>query len=170
MGYAMAGDTESVATAVSGDGSVVVGLSENDEVGRAEAFRWTAVSGMVGLGLLPGGTYTEPHAVSADGSVIVGSGDIAYDDEDAFIWTENAGIQRLFEVLVANGATGLNGWTLEYAFDISSDGKWVVGYGINPNGSPEAFLADISSVPIPAAVWLFGTAVGLMWWTRRKPT
>jgi hypothetical protein len=29
---------------------------------------------------------------------------------------------------------------------------------------------DISVVPVPAAVWLFGSALGLLGWIRRKAT
>ena len=38
-------------------------------------------------------------------------------------------------------------------------------------GSPTIVFADwqqASSVPVPAAVWLFGSALGLLGWTRRK--
>ncbi len=71
-------------------------------------------------------------------------------------------MQRLFDVLVANGATGLNGWTLTRATAISTNGRWVVGYGTNPAGEEEAFLADIAPVPLPAAAWLFASAFGVI--------
>src|ERR1022692_3539255 len=67
-------------TGVSGDGSVVVGISgfEPYEGGDTyRAFRWTAGSGMVSLGYLPGG-YNDSLTTSGDGSVIVG---------DIFRWT-----------------------------------------------------------------------------------
>ena len=61
----------SYATAVSADGSVVVGSGRS--VHGVEAFRWTATSGMVGLGDLPGGQFwSGANDVSRDGNLIVG--------------------------------------------------------------------------------------------------
>src|ERR1035438_4649643 len=59
-------------TGVSGDGSVVVGTSSYDTSGYGyfyRAFRWTAGSGMVGVG----GRDSSASGVSADGSVVVGT-------------------------------------------------------------------------------------------------
>jgi uncharacterized membrane protein len=56
------GHASSKAHGVSADGSVVVGRS-------GEAFRWTAVGGMVSLGPLTRGGVAD---VSADGSTVVG--------------------------------------------------------------------------------------------------
>jgi hypothetical protein len=55
------GGISSIAWAVSGDGNVVVGTSNN------EAFRWTSGGGMVGLG---DGSYA--NSVSGDGKIVVG--------------------------------------------------------------------------------------------------
>jgi uncharacterized membrane protein len=52
------------------DGMVVVGQS-NSGFGF-ETFRWTQAGGMVGVGLLPGGTDSFVNGVSADGRVVVG--------------------------------------------------------------------------------------------------
>jgi hypothetical protein len=43
--------------------------------------------------------------------------------------------------LIDQGATGLSGWTLQRANDVSSNGTHVVGSGINPLGFTEAWLA-----------------------------
>jgi probable HAF family extracellular repeat protein len=40
---------------VNADGSVVIGVAQNSVGGPPQAFRWTAASGMVGLGFMPGG-------------------------------------------------------------------------------------------------------------------
>jgi len=63
---------ESVAHAVSADGSVIVGVSPNSN-GDDEAFMWTS-GVMEGLGFLPGASpaFSLARGVSADGSVIVG--------------------------------------------------------------------------------------------------
>ena len=64
---------------------------------------------------------------------------------EAFVWTQADGMQRLIDVLVANGATGLDGWILTDAQAVSADGRWVVG-SCNPPGSfvSEPFLAFIA--------------------------
>jgi probable HAF family extracellular repeat protein len=54
LGDLPGGSFGSGATAVSSDGSVVVGTSSS--ASGTEAFRWTASSGMVGLGDLPVGS------------------------------------------------------------------------------------------------------------------
>jgi hypothetical protein len=48
-------------------------------------------------------------------------------------------------VLIAKGVTGLDNWVLSEALSISANGEWVVGYGINPAGLAEGFLANISA-------------------------
>jgi len=130
---------------VSDDGSVVVGNSGTDT--GTEAFRWTSGGGMMGLGYLPGGgVESRAYGVSADGTVVVGQSqpDNNGATSEAFVWTQSDGMQRLHDVLIARGATDLNGWVLKKANDISADGRWIVGDGINPSGFQEAFLANIS--------------------------
>ncbi len=74
----------SVATAVSADGSVVVGYS--DSAFGQQAFRWTLAGGMAGLGDLPDGTFlSTARGVSADGAVVVGDS-AAADGQYAFRW------------------------------------------------------------------------------------
>ena len=53
LGDLPGGRFQSAAIGVSGDGHVVVGEGSSPQ-GR-EAFRWTAETGMIGLGDLPGG-------------------------------------------------------------------------------------------------------------------
>jgi probable HAF family extracellular repeat protein len=84
----------SEATAVSSDGSVVVGVS-NSASGKEEAFRWTSATGMVGLSDLPGGSFQSvARHVSSDGSVIVGYSESA-SGQTAFRWTSSGGMVSL---------------------------------------------------------------------------
>lgn len=66
---------------------------------------------------------------------------------EAFVWTQADGMQRLIDVLVANGATGLDGWILTEAQAVSADGQWVVGSCTPPGEYPpiEPFLAFIGT-------------------------
>jgi probable HAF family extracellular repeat protein len=167
LGVLAGGTSFSTANRASADGAVVVGRSSS--AAGLEAFRWTSATGMVSLGDLSGGQVSsEALGVSADGDVIVGigTGDVV---REAFVWEESQGMRRLFEVLVANGVTNLDGWTLSAAWDVSADGRWVVGYGVNPDGYTEGFLADITPVPVPTAAWLFVSALGLLGWLRGRP-
>ncbi|MFL5284729.1 MAG: hypothetical protein ACJ8AW_28030 [Rhodopila sp.] len=101
----LAGDTDSWATAVSADGSVVVGSSGHYDAYAwyawahyEQAFRWTAATGMIGLGILPGYVDSQATAVSADGSVVAGD---SYSDS---IWTLH---QQALRWTAATGMVGL---------------------------------------------------------------
>jgi len=50
-----------------------------------------------------------------------------------------------------------------------NDNGQITGYGANALGQAHAFLLTPSAVPIPAAVWLFGSALaGFIGFNRRK--
>jgi probable HAF family extracellular repeat protein len=135
------GHLESSASGITGDGSVIVGYGSSDN-GR-EAFRWTAETGMVPLGDLAGGRYwSQASSVSDDGGTIVGwaATDLGY---EAFIWTESSGMTNLRDLLQNEFFLNVDGWILTGATEISSDGTVVVGYGINPDGNNEAWIARL---------------------------
>ena len=102
------------ALCASADGSVVDGYGTIGN--HNEAFVWTAKTGTVDLGTLPGAGGSAAGGVSADGSRIVGT------SGGAFLWSTTTGMLNLQNVLLANGATGLDGWTLGTANNISPDG------------------------------------------------
>jgi probable HAF family extracellular repeat protein len=149
LGDLAGGFINSVAVGVSADGLVVVGQS--DSALGAEAFRWTAATGMVALGDLPGGFFSSAAlAASADGSIVVGwsntGGPVL---EEAFIWDPLNGMRNLRDVLIAQG-DDLTGWRLEQATGISADGTTIVGWGRNPAGQIEGWVATLGpAVPIP---------------------
>jgi uncharacterized membrane protein len=100
------------ASAVSSDGSVVVGwsqLSGSYNIG-GEPFRWTRTDGMHSLGFLPGANLTMDSGasgVSGDGSIVVGNS-----GNRAFRWSIPDGMRQFHD----GGAYG-----------ISADGSTVVG-------------------------------------------
>ena len=126
LGY-LPGGNYSTATAVSADGSVIVGTSGSASGGQA--FRWTAGSGMVGLGYLPVGNYSSATAVSADGSIVVG----IVVGNDGFRWTAGSGMQSLWDLLETNGLN-LDGALQLIPSSISADGNTIVGIGDNGYG------------------------------------
>jgi probable HAF family extracellular repeat protein len=137
----------SAAWGCSEDGSVVVGESFSARGKDEIAFRWTAATGMVGLGDLPGGqVLSEAEATNADGSIVVGwsTTDLGM---EAFIWDNANKMRRLTDVLSAQGVTDHNGWVLSSATGVTAVGDTlvIVGKGKNPDGNTEAWRAVIAN-------------------------
>ena len=91
--------------------------------------------------LLAQSGIVDPQAdcVSADGNLVgisIGSG-------GSKIWDPNNGVRDFKQVLLEEGATGVGGWTLLAITDMSPDGLNLVGYGFNPSGQIEAYLAKL---------------------------
>jgi len=143
-----------VANGASKDGSVIVGYSNSAD--GPQAFRWTKETGMVGLGDLPGGSFdSSAFAVSADGSIVVGAGS-PKDIWGAFIWDSLHGMRDLSQVLTNDFGADMDGWKLMAATGISDDGIVIVGYGIDPSGYQEGWVAHI---PEPSMISLLGSGV-----------
>lgn len=104
------------------------------------------------LGILPGGgTSSEAHGVSADGSVVVGWSDSSTGAQ-AFIWDPSHGMRSLLNVLIGDYGLGsqLTGWSLRAATAISPDGRHIVGWGVGPNGTIQAWLVrNLNPIPLP---------------------
>jgi probable HAF family extracellular repeat protein len=137
------GNFSSIAYGVSADGSTVVGYGSPDSSGTHEAFRWTAETGMVGLGFLPCDTWTIARAVSGDGSIIVGDPQIST-YKCVFVWDARHGLRELLSVLTNDYGLDLTGWQLGRATAITPDGKVIVGYGSNPSGQTEGWIANLT--------------------------
>ena len=133
---------ETGATAVSADGSIVVGYARRTNPLEFTAFRWEA-GAFVDLGDLPGGDVRgSARGISPDGSVVVGAG---YTDEGsrATIWDEEHGLRDLNEVLREAPDVDLGEWELSAAADVAADNRTLVGYGVNPDGHTEAWLVEL---------------------------
>jgi hypothetical protein len=116
----------------------------------------------VGLGWLPGTPpnsfgyrYSEATDVDGNGSVIIGfSGPVLTSpSKRGFVWTEEYGMEELQKALVDRHGLGpaLAGWHLAAPWDISSNGQFITGTGINPDGDIEAWLVRLDQpfVPVP---------------------
>lgn len=142
---------------VSADGRSVVGESSTAApLQQRAAFRWTADEGMVDLGELPTRPYTNysaAHGVSADGSVVVGQAQGEHTWEP-FRWTASGGMQSLDGF--PNPNPDLPGYHPGYAYDVSSDGEVIVGWGVGESMGHDAvrWTAD------GGAVWLDGFPTG----------
>jgi probable HAF family extracellular repeat protein len=141
LGDLAGGNFSSIAYGISADGSTIVGYGSPPS-NVHEAFRRTTASGMVGLGFLPCDTWTIARAVSGDGSVIVGDPQ-ASTCRCVFIWDAQHGLRELLNVLTNNYGLNLTGWQLCRATALSYDGNVIVGYGVNPLGQTEAWIADV---------------------------
>lgn len=147
LGDLPGGTFSSIANVVSADGSVVGGGSNS--ANGWEAFRWTQATGMAGLGDLPGGIFSSyATGISADGSVLVGYSESA-NGQESFIWNSTQGMRSLQAVLTNDYGLDLTGWFLQQANAISADGLTVVGFGTNPDGLTEAWIARLDGEPVP---------------------
>src|SRR5262249_28067761 len=90
-------------------------------------FRWTAGTGSVGIGDLPGGLLSSrARAVSSDGSVIVGQGNSTSGPE-AFRWTFGGGMIGLGDFAGGSFDSTAQG--------VSANGTVVVGQGNSTLGA-----------------------------------
>lgn len=145
IGDLQGGIFDSSASGISSDGETIVGGSQSAQ--GFEAFRWTQQTGMEGLGDLPGGNFWSlAKGVGANGAMVVGQGESS-NGREAFVWSPAQGMRRLWDALVTqNIDPASTGWSLlEKANAVSSDGRYVVGFGTRA-GRDEAFLADLGPV------------------------
>ena len=140
LGDLPGGTTESTATGVSADGTVVVGFS-NSTVATPEAFRWTAAGGLDPLGDLFGGLGRSlATGVSGNGSTVVGFSISDVATPEAFVWTAAGGLRGLD--LLSGGVAPL----FSEALAISADGSTIVGRGSSLG--IEAWFSDAPNGPL----------------------
>lgn len=114
---------------VSADGSIVAGSSSSQNSGafpQLEGFRWSSVTGPVGIGDLSGGGFSSTsRGISDDGGIIVGFSAGNLPPAQPFRWTEASGMQQL---PLPGGWSGI-------AMTVSGDGSTAFGFASagNPN-------------------------------------
>ncbi|MBC7817775.1 MAG: hypothetical protein IAG10_12860 [Planctomycetaceae bacterium] len=146
---------------VSIDSSTIVGWSSGPL--EQQAVYWNQ------LGLPPIGTLSATDTrslalgVSGNRDLIVGWSGTAQQHR-AFIWDQQNGMRNLKKVLIKDFGFAIGGWTFEEATAISADGMTMTGFGINPQGQREAWVAH---VPVPGA-WPVLALCGLIGSRRRR--
>jgi hypothetical protein len=145
------GDTQGAAAAVSADGALVFGTTGHEAPPGAlfpesDAFRWTAQTGLVPLGLVADASSTvfSVGGGTADGSVIVGSTWMPDSEGQprffAFIWDAANGMRLLEDVLETDFGLDLTGRQLAMATGITPDGLAIVGTGDFFDGTRPHFV------------------------------
>lgn len=158
LGHLPGGFGFSQATAVTGDGGFIAGISATP-LGY-EPFLWTgatiAGARMVSLGAPPHKGYESGavSAITADGQTVIGSWSWGLfpgleGDGIAFMWTAAQGMRDLRDALADDYDLELPGWQLTAATDITPDGRYIIGNAINPQGDFEAWLIDLQPQPSP---------------------
>ena len=132
-----------------------------------QGLMWSESTGVITFDMIEGMESSLPADISQDGSIVVG---ILTDMQnrnisEAFIWNRTDGIELLSDVLINNYglADQLSGGTLKWATGISDDASTICGWGVNPDGYEEAWIATI---PEPATILL--TLSGALIALRKK--
>ena len=115
-------------------------------------YRGTASAG----GVLFAELFSEISGGGVSKSEILG-GSPLFPNADPDIWTS----------VMFSGTTGTDtsgGITLQFNAACGADGGCVSDYFIDN----VSIMADVAVIPVPAAVWLFGSALGLLGWMRRR--
>jgi probable HAF family extracellular repeat protein len=141
---------------------IIVGNGRTATSGTDIYALWWDANGIHYFNPFAGGNRSQLNAIN-DNGVMVGmarDGTTAADNR-AIISYDGLTMIDLNTLVV-----DLTGWdTLTEAYDINGSGQ-IVGVGTLSNGQQGAFI--LTAVPIPAAVWLFASGLGLLGWMHRK--
>lgn len=134
-------------TGSNSDGSVFWGVGYRyDGTGRG----WLHRNGEflpMGLGGVSRNIQSYVSGASEDGSIAIGgSRDFFAGLEFGWIWTAKKGFSLLNDFLKGQGAAG---WDLFAPSAVSRDGRFIAGYGLNPEGRLQAFLIDLRATGKP---------------------
>jgi len=167
----LGGSTRSFASAISADGSTVVGNAYYSP-GKQEAFIYQngVMSGLGSFnGSLGAGENSEATSVSGDGSIVVGATVALVDGtyrNEAFVY-QNGEMTGLGDLPGGSG-----GGPVSIALAISDDGSTIVGSGTSDSGSSatyynEAFvyqngvMTGLGNLPVGSGDLLFDRALGV---------
>ena len=146
----LAGNSQAVAINENG---VIAGNSVNG-AGQTRAVIFDSNGNPIDLGTL-GGTYSEAFSIN-DSGYIVGGSFVGSGNTHGFIWHEDFGMLDLNDLIVNIDGEILYITTV---WDINENGD-IVGAARNLSGQSQAiYLQAVSEVPLPAAGWLFVSAL-----------
>jgi len=133
-----------VATSISPDGGTIVGYLWliNNPINVA-AVKWASDGVPVALERVGADVGSYALAVARNGTVTVGWSWGGVAPTRAVRWTANGRAQVVKSILLVNNTAEVEGWELTQANGVSSDGRFIVGEGINPFGQREAWIASI---------------------------
>jgi probable HAF family extracellular repeat protein len=146
------GDVQGRALAVGPEGSCIAGRAAFGGP-EHQAFLWSELGGFVPLPYLTGGPIDPPpmwvHDASTGCAHLVGYAETGSFPigRDAFLWSGRLGMRRMADVLAQQGLD-LGDWSLAEATGVSADGRTLVGWGTNPTGDWEGWIARL---PEPGA-------------------
>ena len=136
--------SNSQASAVSADGLTLAGRAFESSLDSQVAVVWFRDGESREIGDLPGGKLRSDVSSVSGSGMVVGGYATADRGQVAFVWTESLGQVPFEELLTVQGVT-LNGWQLESLNDMSADGQWFCGMGVNPDGNHEAWVAKLAT-------------------------
>lgn len=153
-------DIDVQGSAISREGNVIGGRVLHPGGNNADAVRW--VEG-VGASFLPDLVGGDANAailgLTADGLTQVGYGSDSPFWTTATVWSSTSGLQRLADILVAQGVNLAYWASLDEAYAISPDGRFIVGSGtVAATFLQEAFIAEITPLATPAQTPFGGVA------------
>jgi len=153
----LTGHEYSLALDVSENGDYIIGYNSEEAYSDTHACYWNPSGEAYSLGTMTYDSFlaelTYPYSVS-NNNIIVGtalSSEAVY--QVAFIWDQTHGMRYLKDVLEADYGYDFSGCILSQAYNISSDGRTIDGYGYDYQGEYFDFMVTI---PEPATVFLLG--------------
>lgn len=149
------GHIDSIATDLTHDGSVIVGLSLVEE--GYVAFRWDALTGTSEIPTFAGREFSDARAVSRDGSIIIGIAGSPLEGIRSYRWDESQGTTWLEDPsgAIQDLAVG----------DLSGDGAVMIGSGRTGTAFSEPVIWDATHGWRELDVLLATLGVDLSGWT-----
>lgn len=136
--------TDSIATAVSHDGTRVIGSCHDGS--DAQGFAWTAGGGMVPVGTWPAGiSQLFARDCDGDGETFTGTYQTAGGVKVGFYYSPATGVVSLASHLAANGAS-LSGIARLEPEGMSGDGNVIVGTAVTVTGTRLPFRSSFAPV------------------------